>query len=505
MSIGPGAIVGGYRIERVLGAGGMGTVYLGKHPSLPRRDALKVLSAAMTEDREFRARFEREANLASSLDHPNIVSVYDRGEDRGQLWIAMQYVDGTDASAAMKADPAGMTPRRALRIIAEVGRGLDHAHRRGLLHRDVKPANFLLSTIDSDDERVLLTDFGVAKSTQDNSELTETGKFVATIAYAAPEQLSGEPLSRQTDIYGLACSFFKLLTGRNPYPATQPARVMMGHLYEPAPRITEVCPELPTALDEVLAVAMAKNPEDRFGSCHEFTRALELALEQGISPVSMPTVRGTAAPDAATTRERTSAKKGRWIAIAAGVVSLALAAGIGVWASTDHRADPGPATPTSTAPAAPKTIAEARQQNPAFVGKIIAAVDITGTGGYKADMAMHLKPSPQAAFFEALGFVYNVACARDGDEPTPRQLDTSTLAAPNVLSDLKSGYLLAVRSDTAAGSGGMVNLPPRVSSQAATVLVLDDPVAIDAFRNWTDRSEQILLDKLVPVLRRGVK
>ncbi|MET9488666.1 serine/threonine-protein kinase [Nocardia sp. NPDC006630] len=519
MNIGPGAIVGGYRIERVLGAGGMGTVYLGKHPSLPRWDALKVLSDEMTRDAEFRARFEREANLASGLDHPNIVSVYNRGADHGQLWIAMQFVDGTDASAAMKRHPAGMTPERALRIVTEVGRGLDHAHRRGLLHRDIKPANFLLSAVDGDEERVLLTDFGVAKSMQDTSELTAAGEFVATIAYAAPEQLSGGELSRHTDIYSLACSFYKLLTGRNPYPGTQAALVMTGHLYEPPPRITIVLPELPPALDQVLAIAMAKDPARRFDTCREFTHALELALRYGVSPASAATRperisaggnHSNLTPfdaEALKVRVKPGARKKRLIALVAAAAALALVAGIGLWAVRGH--DSGrpvsTAAPTATTAAAPGNVAEARQQNPAFLGKIIAAVDITGEGGYEATVAVHLKPSPQAAFFEALGFVYNNTCVRNGNEPTPRVMVKDPAGDPTLLSQLDSGYLLAVRSDTSAGGGGLVNLPLEVTMRHTTVLVLDDPKAIDALRNWTDASEQILLDKLLPVLRKGVK
>ncbi|QIS09057.1 serine/threonine-protein kinase [Nocardia arthritidis] len=289
MAMSPGTIVGGYRIQRVLGQGGMGTVYLAKHPSLPRMDALKVLSAELSQDREFRGRFEREANLAAGLDHPNIVSVYNRGEEHGQLWIAMQYVDGTDASAELARDPHSMNPLRALRIISEVGKGLDYAHRKGLLHRDVKPANFLLSAADGEEERVLLTDFGVAKSSDDTTELTQTGSFVATIAYAPPEQLSGAPLDHRADIYSLACSFFKLLTGRNPYPSTQPALVMMGHLHEPPPVATAVNPGLPAAVDHIFAKAMAKNPAERYSTCREFTDAAANALKPGYNPVSTNT------------------------------------------------------------------------------------------------------------------------------------------------------------------------------------------------------------------------
>ncbi|MFJ9743993.1 serine/threonine-protein kinase, partial [Streptomyces sp. NPDC101166] len=213
MPLRPGTVVGGHRIIRVLGSGGMGTVYLVQDPMFPGRlDALKVLSNDLSHDEVYRARFAREANLAAEMDHPNIVTVYARGEEDGRLWIAMQYVPGTDASVELKQQPEGMTPQRALRIVTEVGKALDYAHRRGLLHRDVKPANFLLSR-DEDahpgEERVLLTDFGVAKSVTDGRELTATDAMMATLAYAAPERLVAGPLDHRGDIYSLGCAFVK--------------------------------------------------------------------------------------------------------------------------------------------------------------------------------------------------------------------------------------------------------------------------------------------------------
>ncbi|MGV9482563.1 serine/threonine-protein kinase, partial [Gordonia aichiensis] len=275
----PGTIVGGYRIIRKLGAGGMGSVYLAAHPSLPRTDALKILSPELSRDPEFRARFEREANLAAGLDHPNIVAVYNRGDEDGQLWIAMQYVDGTDASAEVAKGPSAMPAHRALRIIGEVGKGLDYAHRRGLLHRDIKPANFMIAAAeDGDEERVLLTDFGVAKSADDGQDLTATGNFMATVAYAPPEQLMGTKLDHRADIYSLGCSLYKLLTGQNPYPATQPAMVMMGHLHEPPPRATAIRPDLPPAIDHVIAKVMAKDPAHRYNTCREFIQDAHNAL-----------------------------------------------------------------------------------------------------------------------------------------------------------------------------------------------------------------------------------
>ncbi|WP_067818988.1 serine/threonine-protein kinase [Nocardia inohanensis] len=290
MNIGPGTVLGGYRIERALGSGGMGTVYLAQHPALPRYDALKVLWPHHASDAEFRARFEREARLAATLDHPNIVTVHNKGEDEGCLWIALQYVPGTDAATAVERDPASMTARRALRIVSEIGKGLDYAHRSGMLHRDIKPANFLLAPQDHGEERVLLADFGIAKQSDGNTELTRTGTFLATIAYASPEQLSGGQVDARSDIYSLACSFYRLVAGQTPFPGTQPLEVMMGHVNQPPPRLTALRADLPAAVDAVLSRALAKDPAERYRSCEEFTEAVEAALASGY-PRSAPTVR----------------------------------------------------------------------------------------------------------------------------------------------------------------------------------------------------------------------
>ncbi len=272
-----GAMVGGYRIERELGAGGMGSVYLASHPTLPRYDALKVLSRELSRDPDFRTRFIREADVAASLDHPQIVAVYNRGEtDDGQLWIAMQFVDGTDADAALR--EGTMTPARAVHIISEVAKALDFAHSRNVVHRDVKPANFLLSGPAGLDERVLLGDFGIARALDDVG-LTATGAVMATIAYAAPEVLSGMRFDGRADIYSLGCTLYRLLTGKTPYAGTNgPAAMMMAHLTHPPPRVTAVVPSLPPALDEVIAVAMAKDPGHRFGSAAALAAAAWAAL-----------------------------------------------------------------------------------------------------------------------------------------------------------------------------------------------------------------------------------
>jgi len=283
MALSSGTVISGYRIEKVLGAGGMGTVYLADDPVLPRQDALKVLSSELSADPAFRTRFLREADVASALDHPNIVTVYSRGEtEAGQLWIAMQYVAGSDAER--ETDAGRMPPARAVRVITAVAEALDYAHRRGLVHRDVKPANFLLATPDSGaggDERILLADFGIARALDEVAGLTGAGNLVMTVAYAAPEMLAGGgQVDGRADIYSLGCSLFRMLTGTAPFAgAGGTAATMAAHLYAPPPRVTELRPDLPAALDLVIATALAKDPDQRYATAREFTAAATAALD----------------------------------------------------------------------------------------------------------------------------------------------------------------------------------------------------------------------------------
>ncbi|MEE6138794.1 sensor domain-containing protein [Mycobacterium sp. 050128] len=272
-----GSLVCGYRVQAVLGSGGMGTVYLAADPALPRRVALKVLSAELSRDRDFRARFIREADTAAALAHPQIVSVYTRGQtDEGQLWIAMQFVDGTDAEAALC--DGTMTPHRAVHIITQVAQALDFAHANHVIHRDVKPGNFMLSGPVGPSERVLLGDFGIARALDDVG-LTATGAVVATVGYAAPEVLSNGRIDGRVDIYSLGCTLYRLLTGNTPFAATNgAAAVMTAHLFQPPPRVTDAVPSLPPALDHVIAIAMAKDPAARFPTAGALADAAVSAL-----------------------------------------------------------------------------------------------------------------------------------------------------------------------------------------------------------------------------------
>jgi Protein kinase domain len=288
MTLEVGQVFAGYTISRVLGAGGMGAVYLASHPRLPREEALKVLPADLTTDPEFRWRFVREAELASALSHPHIVRIHDRGEADGQFWISMDHVAGTDAARLLdERYPSGMPLSEALPIIAAVGSALDYAHRRGLLHRDVKPANILLTDTDAQGRRVYLADFGVARRIDEAAGLTATNTTVGTVCYAAPEQLRGEALDGRADQYALACTAFHLLTGVPPYGDSNPAVVISRHVGAPVPSLRAYRPEL-AALDPVFATAMAKEPSARFGSCREFTDQLSQYLTDSPHAIEMP-------------------------------------------------------------------------------------------------------------------------------------------------------------------------------------------------------------------------
>src|ERR1700758_4602516 len=251
MRLSAGEEFAGYKIVRVLGAGGRGTVYLVQHPRLPRQDALKVLSANLTADPQYRARFLREADIAATLSHPNILGIHDRGEHDGQLWISMDFVQGSDAAKLLREGyREGMTLEQALEIVTPVASALDYAHQCGLLHRDVKPANILMADPDSEARRIYLADFGIARRVDDTAGLTATNVAVGTVAYAAPEQLMGEPVDGRTDQYALACTSFHLLTGAEPYDTSTPAIAITKHVTAPPPSIGQKRPEL-AQLDSV--------------------------------------------------------------------------------------------------------------------------------------------------------------------------------------------------------------------------------------------------------------
>lgn len=353
----PGQFFAGYAIERQLGQGGMGSVYLARHPRLPRLTALKLLNRELFFDNEIRARFEREADLVAQLDHPNIVTVFDRGIEADQMWISMRYVDGTDAASIA---PGALPATEALRIVGETAKALDHAHGIGVLHRDVKPANILIAR----HGRVYLTDFGIARLRDDNTHLTQTGTFTATLAYASPEQLSSSPMDHRTDQYSLACTLFWLLTGSPPYSAANPATVIQGHLMATPPSVSARRPGLNPALDHVLAKAMAKHPGDRYTSCREFAEAATHAL--GAPPV----------PHATSHR---SNRKRLTIAFAGGMV-IAAAAAATIFTAL-HRSSPGSDTGAASVPLTATKVGTSPAKRPATTSATMTSSTVLPTEG----------------------------------------------------------------------------------------------------------------------------
>ncbi|MEC3918962.1 protein kinase domain-containing protein [Nocardia sp. CDC160] len=273
----PGEYFAGYQILRKLGAGGMGAVYQARDRDLPRFVALKLLSIPDGGEFDHRVRFRREADTVARLQHPNIVTVYARGEDDDRLWIAMTFVDGSDVARALR--QGAMHPVRAVRIISETAAALDHAHETGILHRDVKPANILLA--EGRPERALLTDFGIAKAMDESQQLTRCGEILASFQYAAPERVTrpGE-VDRRADVYSLGCTLFHMLTGEPPYPGQNVSRIIHGHAYEPVPVPSHRNPTLPRGFDNVIARAMAKEPERRFDNCAQLAWTAAEALQR---------------------------------------------------------------------------------------------------------------------------------------------------------------------------------------------------------------------------------
>ena len=327
MSLAAGQMFAGYAIVRRLGSGAMGEVYLAEHPRLPRRDALKVLVQQVSTDSTYRERFNREAQNASTLSHPHIVAVYDRGEYEGQLWISMGYVEGTDAARLLKEHyRKGMPPDAVVRIVAAVADALDYAHQRQLLHRDVKPANILLAELDSGGWRALLADFGLARRVDDSSGLTQTNMAVGTIAYAAPEQLMGLTLDGRTDQYSLAATAFELLTGAHLYLDPNPAVVISQHVSAPPPAIADRKPEL-SGLGPVMSKALAKSPGDRYDTCMDFAKALARHLDVELGGLGANYETMAAAALASRRRRKEPKSRKRPLVIASAILAVLLVAG----------------------------------------------------------------------------------------------------------------------------------------------------------------------------------
>ena len=299
----------------------MSVVYVAEHLALGRRVALKVLDPRLAEDERFRERFVRESRLAAALEDPNIIPIYEAGEQDGVLFIAMRRVGGTDLSVVLDNEGA-LDPSRAVHIIMQVANGLDAAHGHGLVHRDVKPGNILIvpPPDPSRSEHVYLSDFGLTKRAASDSGITGTGQFVGTLDYAAPEQFEGRPLDARTDVYSLGCVLYECLTGEVPYRREQNAALMYAHLSEPPPKVTAARPDLDPAIDAVVATAMAKSPVDRYSSAGALAVAARDALAERRAITSVE--RGAGSPPTPRKRRPRSAVAAGALAAVALVVAV---------------------------------------------------------------------------------------------------------------------------------------------------------------------------------------
>ncbi len=321
-ALGVGDTFGGYTIESLLGRGGMGTVYLATHARLARKVALKVIAPELAHDRDFRARFLRESQLAASLDHPNVIPIYDADEIGGVLFLAMRYVTGPSLQALLRS--RGSLPLvETLRVAQQIAGALDAAHEAGLVHRDVKPANILVA---ASSDHAYLCDFGLAKRMSAEG-LTRTGSFLGTVDYSAPEQIEGRQLDGRADVYSLGCVLFHCLAGQPPYRRETEYAVLNAHLHDPPPALSNVRPDLPRPLDGVMAKAMAKSADVRYSTAGALAAAFGAALPRydEAATRAAPAVPDRDAAEATVVRPRPHRRRRRWW-IAAALVLAALAA-----------------------------------------------------------------------------------------------------------------------------------------------------------------------------------
>ena len=408
----------GYRIRSVIGRGGMSVVYQADNLRLGSIVALKVLSAELSTNDLFRTRFLEESRIAASLNHPNVIPIYDMGPHEDLLYIVMRYVSGTDMRALLKKRDGPLAPADAVFLVSQAARALDAAHRKGLVHRDVKPGNFLVERGGDDDpDHVYLSDFGITKYALSRSGLTPTGEFLGTIDYVAPEQIQAVEVDGRADQYSLGCVLYECLTGRLPFQKDRDAAIIWAHVEEMPPMPSEVRPELPASIDAVMARVMAKKASDRYATCREFMEAANVALGSPVagtgtvsrhepevmrSPTVSAMYSGTAeAPPVA--EEPAPADRSATEIIRPAMPAAASAARE---AGGGQAAPPPPPGPTPGGPASPP-----RSHRGRWIGAIAAALVLiigagigiyvagrdSGSSGHKGAAGMNMKGSSMPA------------------------------------------------------------------------------------------------------------
>jgi serine/threonine protein kinase len=413
----------GYRVEQRLGRGGMGILYLAHEPGLERRVALKLIAPEAAADRVFAKRFAEESKIAASIEHPNVVPIYAAGEEGGVPFIAMRYVAGADLAKRL-AREGRLEPAVAVELIAQIGNGLDAIHAAGLIHRDVKPANVLLGGGEGA-EHAYITDFGVARNVATESGLTQTGRFVGTLDYAAPEQISGAEIDARVDVYALGCLLFKLLTGEVPFPKDGDAARLFAHLNDPPPAPSLYVPEISIALDDVVIRAMSKTPDDRYPSAGDLGRAAQAAQRGERTTAPERTVATGAA--ATRTAETISAgpeeamtgavetqrldpsrppRRNRGLALAGAALAVAAIAGAAI-ALTGGGGDGSPSAANKAKTGSATTPIENRKSapEPLSESELIAKADAicaTSQSTYKSVRSQALEESPDVSYAATL-------------------------------------------------------------------------------------------------------
>lgn len=397
----------------------MSVVYLAQDQRLGRQVAIKVLATELAADESFRTRFIRESQLAAGLEHPNIVPIYEAGEIEGHLFIAMRYVRGTDLRTLIM-NEGNLGPDRAVTLLRPIAGALDTAHRRGLVHRDVKPANILVA-IDEGEEHPYLSDFGLTKHTSSKSGLTKTGQFMGTVDYVAPEQIKGEEVDGRTDEYSLACVVYQCLAGEVPFNKPADVATMFGHLQDPPPKVSAKRPDVPLEIDDVVAKGMAKERQDRHPTCTAMLDALAAAVGLPSGPRTTPAIDPTLvaappqpgsepmlppAPEAPSTTPPTgpvsvapvpvvAAKRGsnaRLLAILGGV-AVAVAAIVVVVLSLGSEPEPPPEPEPSQGPSPPTTVANTDAIGIPRLGTASpypSSIDVSGLSGVITDVDVTL-------------------------------------------------------------------------------------------------------------------
>ena len=413
-----GAVLAGFRLKSLIGQGAMGAVYLAEGRETGATVALKLLTPELTEDKRFRQRFMREAEIAASLAHPHIVPILTFGEEDGRLYLAMAHVGGSDLHELLRRE-GRLEPARTLHLIGHVAAALDAAHAAGLVHRDVKPANILVAG-EAVEEHAYVCDFGLARHISSVSSLTGDRGFVGTIDYVPPEQIAGGTIDRRADVYSLGCVLYECLTGERPFGRESELALVYAHLNEAPPRVTNLSPELPETVDRVVATALAKEPDDRYASCGELVAALKAAL-------------------AGKPFGRRSRRRRRWVVA---TVGLLVAAALGIAGYVTTRGE----TSAAGAPAITQT-----SIGGAVLGKSQATY-MNRFGGYKEfELTESDPPIPGLSFGQPQLAVYFRVTPFAADVITTwnRNLRTAAGVGPcSTIAEMKKAYGDAVQPST---------------------------------------------------------